>query len=159
MLTLIVARARNGAIGRGNAIPWQAPEDLAFFQRETLGGAMIMGRNTWESLPKKPLPRRLNIVVTSRPLSQEGVVVSALERAYDCAVIHGYCRVYAIGGAAIYEAFLPKADRLLMTEVALDVPDADTFFPSWDPGAWRKSMTLKLRDHGPTCVMTEYLRD
>ena len=56
MLTLIVARARNGAIGRKGTIPWEAPEDLAFFQRETLGGAVIMGRATWDSLPKRPLP-------------------------------------------------------------------------------------------------------
>ena len=64
MLSLIVARARNGAIGRGNTIPWHAPEDLAFFQRETTGGAILMGRNTWDSLPFKPLKNRLNIVVS-----------------------------------------------------------------------------------------------
>ncbi len=65
MLTLVVARARGGAIGRDNTIPWHAPEDLAAFQRETTGGAVIMGRRTWESLPFKPLKNRLNIVVTS----------------------------------------------------------------------------------------------
>ena len=98
MLTLIVARAQNGAIGRGNTIPWSAPEDLAFFQRETLGGALIMGRNTWESLPKRPLPRRLNIVVTSRPLHEEGALVASLTTARDMAEAAGYARVYAIGG-------------------------------------------------------------
>jgi dihydrofolate reductase len=159
MLTLIVARARNGAIGRANTIPWTAPEDLAFFQRETLGGALIMGRNTWDSLPKKPLPRRLNIVVTSRPVAEEGVVVATIETARDTALAHGHARHYAIGGAAIYAAFLPTADRLLITEVALDVPDADTFFPPVDLSAWRKSVTIKLRDAGPVCHVSEYLRN
>ncbi len=63
MLTLVVARAKGGAIGRDGDIPWHAPEDLKMFQRETLGGALVMGRRTWESLPVKPLKNRLNIVV------------------------------------------------------------------------------------------------
>ena len=65
MLTLIAARARNGAIGKDGTLPWHIPEDLKFFKRETLGGAIIMGRRTWESLPFKPLKDRLNLVVTS----------------------------------------------------------------------------------------------
>lgn len=159
MLTLIVARARNGAIGRGNTIPWTAPEDLAFFQRETLGGALIMGRNTWESLPKKPLPRRLNMVVTSRPLEDDDALVTTLQGARDLAAAQGYARVYAIGGASIYAAFMPLADRLLITEVALDVPDADTFFPEVDLSTWRKGARFALRSVPPSCHLTEYLRD
>jgi len=158
MLTLIVARARNGAIGRGNTIPWTAPEDLAFFQRETLGGALIMGRNTWESLPKRPLPRRLNIVITSRPLTEEGVRTATLATAQDIATNAGYARVYAIGGAGIYQAFLPLADRLLITEVALDIPDADTFFPPVALDAWRKNAEFQLRSADPGCRLHEYLR-
>jgi dihydrofolate reductase len=158
MLTLIVARARNGAIGRGNTIPWSAPEDLAFFQRETLGGALIMGRNTWESLPKRPLPRRLNIVVTSRPILEEGAHATSLEAARQIAWDHGYARHYAIGGAAIYQSFLPAADRLLITEVDLDIPDADTFFTPPDWSVWRKGVTLSLRNAEPACRMIEYLR-
>lgn len=159
MLTLIVARARNGAIGRDNTIPWHAPEDLAFFQRETLGGALIMGRNTWDSLPKKPLPRRLNIVVTSRPLAVEGAVTATIQTACARATAEGYARIYAIGGAAIYAAFLPQADRLLVTEVNLDLPDADTFFPPVALDDWRKGISFQLRDAGPACRMTEYLRN
>lgn len=158
MLTLIVARARNGAIGRGNTIPWTSPEDLAFFQRETMGGALIMGRNTWESLPKRPLPRRLNIVVTSRPLTEEGVHTATLATARDIAAKAGYARVYAIGGAGIYSAFLPLADRLLITEVALDIPDADTFFPPVVIDAWRKNAEFQLRSADPGCRLHEYLR-
>lgn len=158
MLTLIVARARNGAIGRGNTIPWHAPEDLAFFQRETLGGALIMGRNTWESLPKKPLPRRLNLVVTSRPLSDAGAQVVDVDRACEIARAAGYARIYAIGGAAIYAAFLAQADRLLITEVGLDIPDADTFFPSLDLDQWHRAAEFALRPDAPSCRLTEYLR-
>ena len=84
MLSLVVARARNGAIGRAGTIPWHAPEDLAFFQRETTGGAVIMGRNTWDSLPFKPLKNRLNIVVTSRGVGAEHEV-SSLSAAIDLA--------------------------------------------------------------------------
>lgn len=159
MLSLIVARARNGAIGRAGTIPWHAPEDLRAFQRETLGGAVIMGRATWESLPRRPLPQRLNIVVTSRPAeTAEGVAFVPLERALPLAQEAGHSRIYAIGGAAIYAHFLPLAHRLLITEVALDVPDADTFFPDFDTGGWNKISEIPLRDAEPACLLTEYLR-
>lgn len=159
MLSLIVARALNGAIGRDGAIPWHAPEDLAFFQRETLGGAIIMGRKTWDSLPKRPLPRRLNIVVTSTACPAEDMTqFVSLENACDVALEAGYSRIYAIGGAGIYSAFLPQADRLLITEVDLDVPDADTFFPQIAPDQWRLTTRLPLRADNPRCVLTEYLR-
>ncbi|WP_071795626.1 dihydrofolate reductase [Natronohydrobacter thiooxidans] len=159
MLSLIVARARNGAIGRDGTIPWHAPEDLAFFQRETLGGAIIMGRRTWDSLPKRPLPRRLNIVVTSTPrAAEDSTLFVSLENALDAARAAGHLRLYAIGGAGIYRAFLPQADRLLITEVDIDVPDADTFFPPIMPEEWRLAASLPLRQDNPRCVLTEYLR-
>ena len=157
MLTLIVARARNGAIGRAGAIPWELPEDLKSFQRETLGGAVIMGRKTWESLPVKPLPRRLNIVVSARPDAAELVapdVSAAIALAYE----RGHDRVYGIGGARIYQEMLPLADRLLISEVALDVPDADTFFPDFPAQAWRLVHERVLRAQAPGCVLRDYLR-
>lgn len=159
MLSLIVARARNGAIGRDGTIPWHASEDLAFFQRETLGGAIIMGRRTWDSLPKRPLPRRLNIVVTSTPrAAEDSTLFVSLENALDAARAAGHLRLYAIGGAGIYRAFLPQADRLLITEVDIDVPDADTFFPPIMPEQWQLAASLPLRQDNPRCVLTEYLR-
>lgn len=157
MITVIVARARNGAIGRNGTIPWHAPEDLRAFQRETLGGAVVMGRATWDSLPRKPLPQRLNIVVTSRPAeSVEGVVFVPIDQALAAAA--GYSRVYAIGGARIYDAFLPHAHRLLITEVDLNVPDADTFFPNFDTREWLQIAQYPLRDSDPACLMSEYHR-
>ena len=157
MLSLVVARARNGAIGKDNQIPWHAPEDLAFFQRETTGGAIIMGRKTWESLPFKPLKNRLNCVISSDPTLTEHVFTTP-EAALKFARSQGYARAYGIGGAGIYRALLPLADRLLITEVALDIPDADAFFPDFDAKDWQQLPPMALRAESPSCIVTEYLR-
>lgn len=157
MITLIVARAQNGAIGRAGTIPWEVPEDLKFFQRETLGGALIMGRNTWDSLPVKPLSKRLNIVVSSNSQLTEHVAGSVSE-AVGIALEQGYQRIYGIGGARIYREMLPLAHRLLISEVALTVPDADTFFPQIEEGAWEVVNTRPLRAAAPECHVREYLR-
>ncbi|MCI5098093.1 MAG: dihydrofolate reductase [Rhodobacteraceae bacterium] len=157
MISLIVACARNNAIGRDNTIPWHAPEDLKFFQRETLGGAVIMGRNTWDSLPFKPLKNRFNIVVSSQGVEAENVV-SSLDAAIELAQAAGYHRIYGIGGSGIYAGLLPRADRLLITDVDLDVPDADTFFPELTAQDWTVSGAIELRTEAPKCRVVEYLR-
>lgn len=157
MLTLIVARARNGAIGKDNTIPWHAPEDLAFFQRETTGGAIIMGRNTWDSLPFKPLKNRMNLVLSSQDLSAEHVF-SDWKDATKAATLAGYGRVYGIGGARVYAEMLPFADRLLITEVEIDIPDADTFFPDLRTEDWQEINRMPLPTSKPACVVVEYLR-
>ena len=157
MLSLIVARARNGAIGRDNDIPWFSPEDLKMFQRETSGGALIMGRRTWESLPVKPLKNRLNIVV-SRESSLTEHVVGSLDEALDLARAMGYFRVYGMGGTTVYEGLLPKADRLLVTEVDLEVEGADAFFPAFDEAEWRELGRKELGGEGPRCVMRELVK-
>lgn len=158
MLTLIAGRARNGAIGKAGTIPWHAPEDLAFFQRETTGGAVIMGRRTWDSLPKKPLPRRLNLVVTSRAMAGEGATFLPLDAAIPAAQAAGHARIYGIGGEGIYRAFLPMADRLLLTEVDLEVEGADAFFPQFDAADWTLATRMTLRTENPSCILTEWLR-
>ncbi len=159
MLTLIVARAHGGAIGKNGDIPWSAPEDLALFQRETTGGVVIMGRKTWDSLPKKPLPRRVNIVVTSAQIPDaEGVQFlpfdAAMTAAYNC----GNPRIYGIGGAGIYTALLPLADRLLISEVDLEIDAADAFFPDFDLEEWREITHYPLRDAAPTVIAREFIR-
>ncbi|SLN50028.1 Dihydrofolate reductase [Aquimixticola soesokkakensis] len=163
MISLIVARARGGAIGRGGDIPWDIPEDLKAFWRETMGGAVIMGRRTWESLPVKPLKSRFNIVVSRSEVVGAGASCTSLEAALCVARDAGYHRIYGMGGQAIYAALLPQADRLLVSEVDLEVPDADTFFPDFDAEAWREVGRQVLRaggaqDAGPPCVMRELLR-
>jgi dihydrofolate reductase len=157
MITLIAARARNGAIGKDNTIPWHAPEDLKFFQRETLGGAIIMGRNTWESLPFKPLKNRMNLVITSKGCGAEYEFTS-LDAAIVFAENAGYRRIYGIGGNLIYKTLLPMADRLLLTEVDLVVEDADTFFPEFDRAEWQHKCGTEIRAEEPNCVVVEYLK-
>ena len=157
MITLIAARARNGAIGKDNTIPWHAPEDLKFFQRETLGGAIIMGRNTWESLPFKPLKSRLNLVVTSKGCGAEHEFTT-LDAAIAFAKSQGYARIYGIGGNLIYKTLLPMADRMLLTEVDLQVKDADTFFPAFEASEWTRNGSTEIRTEAPKCVVDEYLR-
>ncbi|UZD91632.1 dihydrofolate reductase [Cognatishimia activa] len=157
MITLIVGRDKNGAIGKDNDIPWYAPEDLSFFKGETLGGAVVMGRNTWDSLPFKPLKNRLNIVVSS----QEGlgdITVPSVEAAIDAAHAAGYQRIYSMGGAGIYKAMLPLADRLLITEVDVEVDAPDTFFPSFSDNEWVLAHSRPLREADPKCELTEYFR-
>jgi len=157
MITLIVARARNGAIGKANQIPWHVPADLRLFQRETLGGAIIMGRNTWHSLPVKPLKGRLNIVV-SRDRSLAEHVVPTVEDAITLAYAQGHMRIYGIGGEHIYREMLGLADRLLITEVDLAVEHADAFFPQFDANGWRAVRELPLESDSVPCTARELIR-
>ena len=132
--SLIVARARNGVIGHTNGLPWRLPADIAFFKKTTLGHPIIMGRRTYESIGK-PLPGRLNIVVTRSPgFAAPGcVVVDSLAAAYRAA--GDVPEVMIIGGGQIYEAALPDADRIYLTEVEAEIA-GDTVFPPLDPNAW-----------------------
>ncbi|KWR78591.1 dihydrofolate reductase [Cupriavidus sp. IDO] len=134
LLTLIVAKARNGTIGRDNALPWRLPEDLAHFKRTTMGAPVIMGRKTWDSIGR-PLPGRRNIVVSRNPaLKIEGAEVAAsLEDAQRLCV--GVEQVFLIGGAQLYAEALPSADRLVVTEIDANV-EGDAFFPAIDRTLW-----------------------
>ena len=136
-----VARSLNGVIGRDNGLPWRLKSDLAIFKACTMGKPVIMGRKTWDSLPKKPLPGRMNIV-----LSQDGsfepaqaVVcesfLEALQMAKEQASDDGVDEVCVIGGRAIFELALPRAKRLYLTEVQAEV-EGDVSFPDFDGAAW-----------------------
>lgn len=129
-LSLIAAVARNGAIGKNNALLWRLPEDLQFFKRTTLGCPVIMGRKTYDSIGR-PLPGRRNIVVT-RNLDWSATGVEAahsLEAAL--AMVADAPKVFVIGGAQLYEQALPMANELVLTEVDADY-EGDTFFPPWN---------------------------
>jgi dihydrofolate reductase len=129
-LSLIAAVARNGAIGKDNALLWRLPEDLKFFKRTTLGCPVIMGRKTWDSIGR-PLPGRRNIVITRNPdWQREGAEVfhdldSALAATMNAE------KVFVIGGGELYSQALPKANELILTEVDADFT-GDTFFPAWN---------------------------
>ena len=136
-VTLIVARARNGVIGRGGKLPWHIPADLKRFKALTMGSAMVMGRKTFESLPGL-LPGRRHIVLTRDPdWSAPGAEVS---HGADEALRLAGNRVSVIGGADIFALLLPLADRIELTEVLADI-EGDTVMP--DPrgsGSWRETI-------------------
>jgi dihydrofolate reductase len=136
-----VARSLNGVIGRDNDLPWRLKSDLAIFKACTMGMPVIMGRKTWDSLPRKPLPGRMNIVL-SRDGSFEppqAVVcesfLEAVQMAKEQAAEDGVDEVCVIGGRALFETALPKSKRLYLTEVQAEV-QGDVSFPAFDEAAW-----------------------
>lgn len=140
---MIVARGRNGVIGRDGDLPWRLSEDLKSFKRTTLNKPIIMGRATWESFPRRPLPKRENIVLSrdwtysapgARVYSSFGV---ALNAAKAIAVRDGMGEVFIIGGGTLYEMGLPFADRLYLTEVDA-APDGHVFFPDLAMDDWEE---------------------
>ncbi|WP_394551646.1 dihydrofolate reductase [Agromyces sp. MMS24-JH15] len=139
---LIWAEARGGVIGAGGGMPWHVPEDLAHFKRTTDGEPVVMGRRTWESLPPRfrPLPGRLNIVVTRRAdwpgvLETGAVRATSIEEALALAASDAEDRIWVIGGAELFARTIDVADRLVVTELDLDV-EGDTFAPARS-AAWR----------------------
>jgi dihydrofolate reductase len=130
-VSLIWAQSRSGVIGAAGRLPWHLPEDLALFRELTTGSTVVMGRRTWESLPERfrPLPGRTNVVLTTRPdWSADG----AVRAASVAEVLDRPGPLWVIGGGAVYAAFLPHADRLVVTEVDVDV-DGDTWAPAIGP--------------------------
>ena len=144
-IALVVARARNGVIGRDGSLPWRLRSDLQRFKAVTLGKPCIMGRKTWESLPLRPLPGRLNVVLTrdegwGEDGQAKGALVcrtldEAIEIAREQAVDDGVGEVCVIGGAGLFAATLPRAKRLYLTEVEAE-PEGDVLFPPFDETAW-----------------------
>ncbi|KNC07772.1 dihydrofolate reductase [Pseudomonas sp. RIT-PI-a] len=141
-LSLIAALAENRVIGIDNSMPWHLPGDFKYFKATTLGKPIIMGRKTWDSLGR-PLPGRLNLVVSRQPdLDLPGAEVfasldAAIERAEAWAHEQGADEVMLIGGAQLYELGLAQADRLYLTRVALQ-PEGDAWFPKFDENQWQK---------------------
>lgn len=134
-ITLLVARARNGAIGRDNALPWHLPEDLQHFKATTLGHPIVMGRRTFESIGR-PLPGRRTIVVSRDPDWAHPGCERAGSLDEAIALCAGAPEVFVVGGAQVYAEAMPLADRLLVTDIEIDV-DGDAFFPSIDATSWR----------------------
>jgi len=138
-----IARARNGVIGRDGTLPWRLKSDLAIFKACTMGKPVIMGRKTWESLPKRPLPGRTNIVLT-RDQSYEapGALVvedfsEAVQIAREQAAEDGVDEVCVIGGASLFELALQKAGRIYLTDVEAAV-EGDVALSPIDESRWRE---------------------
>jgi len=143
-IALIAAVARNGAIGRGNALLFNEPADQRHFRQATLGCPVIMGRKTWDSLPARfrPLPGRRNVVVSRNAgLNPEGAelapdLATALARVADAP------RAFVIGGAQLYAQALPLAHMLVLTEIDADL-DGDAFFPDWDRSLFERTSNIE----------------
>jgi len=133
-LILIAAVARNGAIGKDNALLWRLPEDLKFFKRTTLGCPVLMGRKTFESIGR-PLPGRRNIVITRNTTWQHDGVEVAHSLDDALALVAQEARVFVIGGGELYAQALSQADDLILTEIDADF-EGDAFFPPWDRHAF-----------------------
>jgi dihydrofolate reductase len=145
-LTLVAAYARNGVIGADGGIPWRIPEDFAHFKGVTMGGTLVMGRATYDSIGR-PLPGRTTVVVTRDPAwTAEGVLVAhSWEQALGLAAQQPG-ETYVAGGAQIYQQALPLATHQILTEVDLEVP-GDTYYPDFDRGEWVETR----REAGPGC--------
>jgi dihydrofolate reductase len=139
MITLVLAMADNGVIGDRGKIPWRISDDMRRFKALTMGKPIVMGRKTWDSFPKKPLPGRTNIVITrERGFPAPGaVVVHSFEDALARAAAENADEVAIVGGAEIYRAALPKAGRIELTEVHIQ-PPGDARMERFDPATWRE---------------------
>jgi dihydrofolate reductase len=135
-LSLIAAVGKNGVIGAGGKLPWKLPADLVHFKQVTMGHPIIMGRKTFESIGRA-LPGRVNIVVTrQRDYAAPGCVIAAsLDEAFERAKEAD--EVFIIGGAELFRAALPRAEKLYLTRIDRDF-EGDTFFPKLDPALWRE---------------------
>ena len=137
-IALVYAISQNGVIGRGGILPWHIPSDLKWFKAVTLGKPVIMGRKTWDSLPRKPLPGRVNIVITRNTnFSDKGCEVAVdVQSALKLASVGEPKEICVIGGAEIFKMFLPLAARVYLTRVLAEV-EGDTFLAELDPSQWR----------------------
>lgn len=149
-LVLVVAMAENRVIGRDGDLPWRLPEDLKRFKAVTMGKPIVMGRKTWDSLPRKPLPGRPNFVVTRQTgFAADGAIScsglpEALAAAGRAAEALGVDEICLIGGGMLYEQALPLAQRIDLTEVRLS-PDGDTRFPYLPESEWREAAREPMR--------------
>lgn len=141
-VVFVVAVGTDGTIGKDGTIPWRVPGEQRLFKEATMGTALVMGRRTWDSLPRRPLPGRDNIVVTRTPAefaarNPGALAVSSVEEALDLAASRGAQVASVIGGEEICRLAFPYADELLLTFVPY-TGGGDARFPEWDPSEWEE---------------------
>ena len=141
-IILIAAMSENRVIGRDNTLPWTVKGNLAHFKKMTMGWPCIMGRKTWESLPKKPLPGRLNIIISKTMKIDDSVKIceSVSDAIEYCA---GYEKIFICGGESIYKQAMELANKIDLTLIPGQY-DGDTFFPEIDKTCWTKTDTVKV---------------
>ena len=146
MISIIVAVSEDCGIGMNNDLLWHLPMDLKRFKKLTLGNTVLMGKRTWESLPKRPLPGRKNIVVTDVPGESFDQAITAYSIEDALSKCEADEEIFIIGGGSIYRQFMPLADKLYITHVHKNTP-ADTYFPAIDPVQW---MVTEKEEHKDT---------
>lgn len=147
-ISIIVAVGKNGEIGCQGRLPWSLPRDMKHFREKTEGNAVVMGRKTYESIPNFPLKNRLNMVISSSIKGIDGgFVCSNFQDAIILAKEKGYNDLYVIGGNSIYNMFIPICNKIILTKVWGDFPQADVFFPDIDFDVWNEvSNTFVAKD-------------
>lgn len=147
LVSAIAAVSKNGVIGKNNDVPWHLPADIKFFKNTTLNHHVIMGRKTLDSIVN-PLPKRTNIILTRDPffIATNVIVVHTMDEALDIAEQNGEEEAFILGGAEIYKLSLPYLDKMYLTEIDVEIPDGDTFFPEVD---WSEWMLLSQEPHQP----------
>ena len=136
---MIAAIGKNNELGKNNDLIWHLDGDLPFFKKVTMGKPVIMGRNTYLSLPKA-LPGRQNIVLTFPPLFEAPGVTAVLTPEEALALVKDAEEAFIIGGASVYKLFLPMADRLYLTEAEAEDDTADVYFPDFDKSEWTRTV-------------------
>ena len=161
MITMIAALSQNNVIGVDNRLPWHLPADLAFFKQKTLHHTVLMGRHTYDSIGKA-LPKRTNVVLTRDPNFQaENVrVAHTLNEALALASSGEQDELFVIGGAMLYEACMPFAQKLYLTRVLTMIENGTAFFPEPDPANWKKTASViheADENNAFTCIFETYL--
>lgn len=163
-MNLIVARGANGEIGAGNKLLWNLPGELAHFKKLTTFNTVVMGRKTWESIGEKPLPNRLNIVITRSPESkfhkqQENVKFCTYDDFIRATSMDNfiYGDIFIIGGSEIYKLFDQNIDVMYITEVEHTFPHADSYFMGLD-GKWDISLLKTSQENGLEYRICKYVR-
>jgi dihydrofolate reductase len=148
ILSHIVAAGERNEIGRDNDLLWRLPNDLKFFKNTTWGMPVLMGRKTYESIAREPLPGRMNLILTRQsdydPGSPKAIVVHSLEVAIQKAAAAGVRELFIAGGGSFYQESLPVANRIYLTRVHHDFPEADVFYPEIRNSEWKLQKELSF---------------
>jgi dihydrofolate reductase len=156
MISIIVAVSEDWGIGKDNELLWHIPEDMKRFKRLTSGNTVIMGKKTWESLPRRPLPGRKNIVLTDVPHENIDCSVTAYSIEDALSKCEKGEEIFVIGGGSIYCQFMPIADQLYITHVHKIAP-ADVYFPEIDPNVWEVVEKEKFKPSENTGIPYTYI--
>lgn len=162
MIKIIAAVGKNLELGKNGDLIWHLPNDLKFFKSQTVGCMVVMGRNTYNSLPKK-LPGRKHLVITdvddfNKDIEDVDIFYNFEDLMNEIRKHSENADVFIIGGASIYRQFVPFADELILTEVDAEAPDADVYFPDFDKAQYEREVVASNEDNGIKYEHVRYVR-